>query len=1154
MTIVAPIRAATVYALVACLLVAAGPSAILHSAFAQSTKEPATKAPSSKEPGGKDAGGKPTADKPRDLSSLMGQITQLFTAGKYAEAIPVAERIVAAVEAMGGGQLPIQAQNFSMLGDLHRFTGNFAEADANYGRALEMLERIHKAEPPPGHADLMSPLLGLHHLRATQGRFKEAATFLARAVRIRERVSKPDDPELAWIRVTQAKLAQETGRPDLAAPQLERALAVMTAKLAPGHPYIGATKNNLAQAYIALGRYREAEPLMQQAVAETAKVAGATSPLHAVALNNLASLFRLQGRLLEAEDLHRRELQIVEAAIGPDNIGVVASLNNLALALDALQRPREAEPLLRRALAIQLKHLAPNHPDIAKTTGNLATIVGHDGRRDEARVLLERSLKLRDEAHGSRSPEVAVALQNLSALLFEDKRNDEALAFAKRALSILEGSLPANHPAIGQALNNIGSALDALGRHREATGRLEHAVAHREAGLGRDHPETLTSLVNLAANALDLEQWPRAYEIAGRVIRAYEDSLVEVASAQASDAATDGSIARIRGAYLIRAVAADQLRTAPGQDAAALIAEAFVALQGEQASATGAALKAASLRAAAADPALAALVRERQDIGEQWRARNRQAIEALGKLPTERDPTAEMAIREDAARLAAEARALDRRLTEAFPAHASLARPTPLSLADAQRALAPEDALLVVAPTRLGAMVFAVTREDATFVRSRLSGADIEAAVRRLRCGLDVTLWNAEPTLSECLKLAKPRRVGELPFDLDAAHALYKGLLGDVADVIAGKRLRIVATGPLSTLPFQVLVTAPPVAGVDPAQAMRQAAWLVRRHAIAVLPSVDSLIRLRPQTTATSAATSTASSPAKPYLAVANPLLTGPEGTDTRAFAKQSCRQTLLAGGIDAAAVRAARSAVLGLAVPSTAVGGGNGAAPAPSTTPASAPVTRAVPRPSLDIESLRRQTPLPETADEVCTVAKLLGAGEDDVLLGERATLPSIRDLGRRGLLDDYRVLHFASHGFVAGGGSSLERGLPEPAILLTPPPTGTTGAKLAEDNGLLAASDIAALRLDADWVVLSACNTASGGRAGAEALSGLARAFFFAGARGMLVSHWEVYSDAAVKLVTRAFEVFANAPEKGRAGALAVAMSELAASEDPFIAHPAY
>ena len=88
----------------------------------------------------------------------------------------------------------------------------------------------------------------------------------------------------------------------------------------------------------------------------------------------------------------------------------------------------------------------------------------------------------------------------------------------------------------------------------------------------------------------------------------------------------------------------------------------------------------------------------------------------------------------------------------------------------------------------------------------------------------------------------------------------------------------------------------------------------------------------------------------------------------------------------------------------------------------------------------------------------------------------------------------------------------------------------------------------------MLSACNTASGGRAGAEALSGLARAFFFAGARGMLVSHWEVYSDAAVKLVTRAFEVFANAPEKGRAGALAVAMSELAASEDPFIAHPAY
>jgi CHAT domain len=72
------------------------------------------------------------------------------------------------------------------------------------------------------------------------------------------------------------------------------------------------------------------------------------------------------------------------------------------------------------------------------------------------------------------------------------------------------------------------------------------------------------------------------------------------------------------------------------------------------------------------------------------------------------------------------------------------------------------------------------------------------------------------------------------------------------------------------------------------------------------------------------------------------------------------------------------------------------------------------------------------------------------------------------------------------------------EPGLLLTPPQMGTE-----VDDGYLSASEIAGLKLDADWVILSACNTAAGEAKGAEALSGLARAFFYAGARALLVSH---------------------------------------------------
>jgi CHAT domain-containing protein len=142
------------------------------------------------------------------------------------------------------------------------------------------------------------------------------------------------------------------------------------------------------------------------------------------------------------------------------------------------------------------------------------------------------------------------------------------------------------------------------------------------------------------------------------------------------------------------------------------------------------------------------------------------------------------------------------------------------------------------------------------------------------------------------------------------------------------------------------------------------------------------------------------------------------------------------------------------------------------------------------------------------------------------------IKRLSEAGELSKYRIVHFATHGALAGQVS----GNAEPGLLLTPPDKATEG-----DDGYLSASEIAALKLDADWVILSACNTAAGGAVGAEALSGLARAFFYAGARALLVSHWAVYSEATVKLITGAVSRMAADKSVGRAEAMRQSMLQL-------------
>jgi CHAT domain-containing protein len=184
------------------------------------------------------------------------------------------------------------------------------------------------------------------------------------------------------------------------------------------------------------------------------------------------------------------------------------------------------------------------------------------------------------------------------------------------------------------------------------------------------------------------------------------------------------------------------------------------------------------------------------------------------------------------------------------------------------------------------------------------------------------------------------------------------------------------------------------------------------------------------------------------------------------------------------------------------------------------------------DVAEIRMQVPLPETAEELCAVARDLAVSSDDIRLGARATETEIKRLSETNELAKYRIIHFATHGALAGqvGGNS------EPGLILTPPEKATE-----TDDGYLSASEIAALKLDADWVILSACNTAAASAEGAEALSGLARAFFYAGARALLVSHWAVDSDATVKLITGAVGRMAADKGIGRAEAMRQSMLAL-------------
>ena len=380
--------------------------------------------------------------------------------------------------------------------------------------------------------------------------------------------------------------------------------------------------------------------------------------------------------------------------------------------------------------------------------------------------------------------------------------------------------------------------------------------------------------------------------------------------------------------------------------------------------------------------------------------------------------------------------------------------------------------------------IFAVTRGDLVWRTIGLGADDLAKKIAEFRRGLDVDEY--EKSVADGHPIL---------FDLGLAHELYATLLQPVESTVKDKkRLIVVPTGALTALPFHLLTTqAPHAAEPTTMETYRSAAWLIRRQAVSVLPSVTSLKSLR--------VLSNARLGGKPLIGFGDPIF------NAAAEAQAATRGVKTA---TATRTRALSDYWQGVGV-----------------------------EPSQLAQDLPR---LADTADELRVVAHKLGAPESDIHLRAEATEANVKRLP----LADYRVVYFATHGLVAGD----VKGLAEPSLALTLPQTPS-----ATDDGLLTASEVAQLKLNADWVVLSACNTVAGDKPGAEAMSGLARAFFYAGARALLVSHWTVGSNAATRLTTSTFDILKADPTLGRAEALRRAMlAFLHDTTDPNNAYPAF
>jgi CHAT domain-containing protein len=828
---------------------------------------------------------------------------------------------------------------------------------------------------------------------------------------------------------------------------------------------------------------------------------------------HLTWFYSKYGDIQRAEEARKRGALIWDrwGDDSPDRIHHDAMTK--AWILNAQGKYADAEPLHRKAIHYARTTKVGKTPRLLRADlSAYAMNLMHQDRLVEAEIAAREALLMSLDMFGKQSFNSAAHGRNLAKVLMKQGRHRDAQTLLETMIQKMEfAGIPADSLLIGELRFSLGETLmeqeswsKALVHFRMAEKAIKkYPSAEKKYFLEKTSMNLVLLKTGNAGEALNrlrsayelaLENWGNhhgrtakilslyaaALAGTGRDIEAYErfSSSVPIVLGKKADSTQVIKLILERYLALLARVEGTPIETRLGIDA---VAEAFRIADSARSRIVGYALNQSLIRNTMTNPELADFARREQDAQKEIGSLETLLSDHLSAVPEEQAPLIIADLREKISNLREAKKILRHEIKKGFPTYTAMLNPPPMTIGKVQTLLHPDEVMVSIYPDTEKTYIWAIPSSGKPqFVVSPMGKKSLQNRVVSLR-----------KTLAP-----DPRLLGDIPeFDLKKAHDLYLKLLKPVEPSWKHARdLILVVSGPLGQLPFSVLPTEPVQLKEDTDILFadyRDIPWLIRRVSTTRLPAVSSFVSLR--TVQRKGADNR-----KVFAGFGDPLF----NLEQLALKKDDKKpeSTKIAS-------RGVRLRIRGLRV--TKLG-------------------------NLDKEELLSNTlddlvRLPDTAEEIQSIGQAMGADiKIDIFLGKNASEKQVKTMD----LSDRKVIAFASHALIPG---DLD-GLTQPAIALSAP--SVTGGK---EDGLLTMEEIMDLKLNADWVVLSACNTGAADGAGAEAVSGLGRAFFYAGTRAILVSMWPVETTSAKRLTTGIFDYQNRDKSLSRARALQKSMLDL-------------
>ena len=797
-------------------------------------------------------------------------------------------------------------------------------------------------------------------------------------------------------------------------------------------------------------------------------------------------ILEAEGKHAEAEKYIRRELELHHAQEDHDPRATVISRIALASNLNRQNRLIEAEIEARQSISESLGLGGADSELTARAVVNLARILLNQNRINDVQKLSQASIRIM-EASGM--PADSYTMCDVRMFLGDVLSREEDFKGAMEQYDLTREGMKENHGLyeVKFARNpNLMLTLLKMNRSDEAMAIISKAYEANRINYGEKNPQTIRirSLRGMAyASAGNIKMAVRDFSAALPVLMGRRGKITSETLNRSNRIILESYIDFLAG---ITGTAAEKELGISAAD------EAFRIVSFLSGQTTQTALGESSARAAASyDPELSDLVRKEQDSNKQTKALEAILSDALMAPPDQQDPKAIKAMRESIDTLTKARTLLLDEINRRFPKYAIFTSPQPATLEMVQKNLRQDEAVISIFSTVNKTYSWAISQSgEKGFSVTNLGKKDIDQIVIELRKALD----------------ANPDTLGDIPaFNLIIAYSLYERILKPIEPSWrSSKNLLITVNGSLGQLPLALLPTEPIVLSVGNELLFanyRQVPWLVRKVSVTMLPSVNALLTLR--------SLPDGDSSRKAFAGFGDPIFNREQLGEDQKMASDS---RIVKGTEETPqkvqlTSRSIKMHVRGIRLTDKGrLDSGQIA--------------------SVQLDKLDR---LSDTSEELKSIARVLGSNpENDVFLGKNCSKHRIQTMN----LSDRKVIAFATHALVPG---DLD-GLDQPALALSSP--SVTGE---EEDGLLKMDEILKLKLSADWVILSACNTGAAAGQGAEAVSGLGKAFFYAGTRALLVTMWPVETISAKKLVTGIFQSQEENRALSRAQALRKSMLNL-------------